>query len=249
MAVKVQTIEFRALGRLDWDAAMREQERVAEARARGECPDTVLFVEHEPVYTYGLRFRRENFRLGYDPSQPTYCGIPVRRAYRGGELTYHGPGQLAVYPILRLPRGGQHLRHLVEFYQAVVIEVLRELGISGSTRNDAPGVWTDRGKIASIGVGLRRGVTRNGFAINVETDLRAFEPIVACGRDEPVVNIQDFFDSARAFRVGTAHELPRQRVHGSSGHRISVDEVAGLVEKHFIRLSNAWLPTTEGLSP
>ena len=226
-ALLTPTIKFRNLGRMDWDAAMREQERVAAARARDESSDTVLFVEHEPVYTWGRRFRRENFRSGYDPSQPTYCGIPVRRAFRGGELTYHGPGQLVVYPILRLPHGGHHLRRLIDFYQTVVIEVLSELGIAAFSRPDAIGVWTDRGKIASIGVGLWRGVTQNGFAVNVETDRRAFEPIVPCGRaNDKIANINDFFDM-----------------------RISVDDVRALVEKHFIRLGKAGLPPTEERSP
>jgi lipoate-protein ligase B len=229
LAVATPPVEFRNLGRTDWDVAMREQERVAEARARGQCPDTVLFVEHEPVYTRGLRFRRENFRRQCDPSQSSYCGIPLRRAFRGGELTYHGPGQLVVYPILLLPCGGRQLRRLVAFYQTVTIEVLAEVGVAGFIRPDAIGVWTDRGKIASIGVGLRRGVTRNGFAINVETDLRAFEPIVPCGRPEPMANINDF-NGAPACR------------------RISVDDVRALVEKHFIRLSRAWMPTREELS-
>jgi lipoate-protein ligase B len=221
VACETQTLEFRNLGRMDWDAAMREQERVAEARARDECPDTVLFVEHEPVYTRGLRFRRENFRHDFDPAQSSYCGIPVRRAFRGGELTYHGPGQLVVYPVLQLPRGGRQLRRLVEFYQKVIVAVLDELGIAGFTRPDAVGVWTDRGKIASIGVGLRRSVTRNGFAINVAADPRAFEPIVPCGRSEPVANISDF------------------------GFRISIDDVRALVEKQFIHLRRTCSPTGE----
>lgn len=270
MTLETQTIEFRNLGLLDWDAAAREQERIADARARGECPDTVLFVEHEPVYTCGLRFRPENFRLSYDPSQPTYCGIPVRRAYRGGELTYHGPGQLVVYPILRLPHGGQHLRRLIDFYQTLIIEVLGELGIAAFTCPDAIGVWTDRGKIASIGVGLRRGVTRNGFAINVATDPRAFEPILACGRSEPMANINDFHleyggltppcfraeVGSGMLEVGkskavSSHRTPKNKAASSrrSPERISIDEVRALVEKHFIVLSRAWLPTREDASP
>lgn len=220
-------IEFRNLGRLDWDAAACEQERIADARARGECPNTVLFVEHEPVYTCGLRFRQENFRSGYDPSQAAYCGIPVRRAFRGGELTYHGPGQLVVYPILRLARGGPSLRCLVAFYQTTIIEVLAEFGVAAFARPDAIGVWTERGKIASIGVGLRRGVTRNGFAINVEVDPRPFEPIVACGRAEDrVANLNDILAAT-----------------------ISVDELRVVVEKQFPHARGGALPHVEGSSP
>ena len=219
----IQEIAFRNLGQLDWDAAACEQERVADARARGECPNTILFVEHEPVYTYGQRFRPENFRLGFDRSKPTYCSVPVRRAFRGGELTYHGPGQLVVYPILRLARGGPGLRSLIAFYQAIIVEVLAELGVAAFGRPDTIGVWTDRGKIASIGVGLRGGVTRSGFAINVEVDPRAFDPIVACGRPEDrVANLND--------TVGT---------------RISVDGLRDVVEKHFTQAGGGVLPNVE----
>jgi lipoyl(octanoyl) transferase len=241
-----QTLEFCNLGRLDWDAAAREQERVAEALTRGECPATVLFVEHEPVYTYGLRFRRENFRLRFDPAQSSYCGVPVRRAFRGGELTHHGPGQLVVYPILRLARGGHTLRRLIELYQDIVIEVLRELRIAGFARPDAVGVWTERGKIASIGIGLRRGVTRNGFAINVSVDSKAFEPIVPCGRPEPIATINDFVAARQS-----AIQNPKSAIHNpkSAIKRISVDDVRALVEKHFIRLGTAFLPRREDILP
>ncbi|MBM3333900.1 lipoyl(octanoyl) transferase LipB [Candidatus Sumerlaeota bacterium] len=214
--------QFRNLGRLDWDTAAREQERVADAIARGECPGTVLFVEHNPVYTYGLRFRPENFRRRFDPTEATYCGVPVRRAFRGGELTYHGPGQLVAYPILRLPQRAGDLRQLVAFYGDVVIASLNELGIAGFVRADAIGVWTERGKIASIGVGLRRGVTRNGFAVNVAVDRQPFDLIVPCGLTEPIANVADFTHS-----------------------RISIDDVRVLIQKYSIRLGNRWLEGKE----
>ncbi len=231
MSLAVRPIVFRNLGRLGWDAACCEQERAAEAIAGGAGNDTVLFVEHEPVYTLGLRFRAENFRRRFDLAGSTYCGIPVRRAWRGGELTYHGPGQLVVYPILWLPRGGPSLHGLVAFYQEVVIAALGELGIASFCRREAVGVWTARGKIASIGVGLRHGVTRNGFAVNVAVNKRAFEPIVPCGREEPVANAADFMDGID--RVDGADER---------GGRISIDVVRGLIEKHFIRLAETQLP-------
>lgn len=212
-STQAQTVAFRDLGRLEWDAAMAEQERVADALARGDGPETVLFVEHEPVYTHGLRFRPENFRDDFAAARDTYKGIPVRGAWRGGELTYHGPGQLAVYPIVRLPRGGGSLHRLVRAYQDVILAVAAELGVEAFPKDDAIGVWAERGKIASIGVGLRRGITRNGFAINVEVDRRAFEPIVPCGRPgDRVASLNDFLSE-----------------------RISVDDVRRLVEKHLIR--------------
>ena len=218
------TLEFRNLRRLDWDAAAAEQERVAAAIETGRGPDTVLFVEHEPVYTLGLRLRPENFRGPYDPAHGSFQGVPVRRAWRGGELTFHGPGQLVVYPILRLPRGAGALHRLVCAYQDIVIAVAADLGIAAFARDDAIGVWTDRGKVASIGVGLRRGLTRNGFAINVAVDRAYFEPIVPCGRpDDRVANFADFLPS-----------------------RISVDDVRPLVEKHFIRAGDVVSASPEG---
>lgn len=215
--ISERTIAFRNLGRLGWDAAEAEQERIAGTLARGDGRETVLFVEHEPVYTYGLRFRAENFRQDFDPARDAYQGLPVRRAWRGGELTYHGPGQLVVYPILRVPRGGRALHRLVRAYQDIVIAVAAEWDVEAFAVPDAVGVWTERGKLASIGIGLRRGITRNGFAINVAVDRRAFEPIVPCGRaGDRIANLNDFLPS-----------------------RISVDDVRRLVEKHFIRVGDA----------
>jgi len=203
----------RNLGRLDWDSAARIQEETARALARGVGRETLLFVEHEPVYTYGLRFRPRDFLRARNNVGDTYCGVPVRRAWRGGGVTYHGPGQLVVYPILRLRRGGPGLRQLVAFYRETVIAVLSHLGIEAWGLPDAVGVWTARGKIASIGVGLKHGITRNGFAVNVEVDRSAFEAIVPCERrGEAVANVNDHL-----------------------GRRISVDEMRCLVEKEFIR--------------
>ena len=208
-----QPIQFRRLGRMDWERAREEQERTAEAILRGEISATVLFVEHDPVYTHGVRFQPENFLHGYDPATGLYRGAPVRRAWRGGDVTYHGPGQLVVYPILRLERGGSSLRSVVDLYLRIVLESLASLGIEGRTLLDAVGVWTDRGKIASVGIGLRRGVTQNGFAVNVSVNPGAFEPIVACGRrEDSIANVNDFIDPG-----------------------ISVDDMAGRIRKVFVQ--------------
>ena len=144
-------------------------------RYKNECEDTLLLLEHPPVFTLG---RGGNERNIFTPRD-----VPVHRVGRGGDATFHGPGQLVGYPILHLGSHGRDVHAYLRRIEAVLIEVLAQHQIHAYREPGLTGVWVDKGKIASIGVGVRHWVTYHGFALNVATDLRYFDDIVPCGLD------------------------------------------------------------------
>ncbi|THJ21208.1 MAG: lipoyl(octanoyl) transferase LipB [Nitrospira sp. CG24D] len=161
-----------------WDLQMRlHHERVMNSR-----PDTILILEHQPVYTVGRRTLVADW--GGDPAATHVDGIEIHHVNRGGSVTYHGPGQLVVYPILRLTDHVRGVRAYVEQLEEAVIQCLRQSGIAGYRKERAPGVWvTDLQdvKITSIGIRVDRGVTMHGLALNVDMDLSPFRGITPCG--------------------------------------------------------------------
>jgi len=170
------------LGTVPYADALAIQEQVRTRRQDGELPDTLLLLEHPPVYTRGRRSGADDLPLGED----FYCakGIDVITTDRGGRLTYHGPGQLVGYPIMRIDDVNRYLRTMED----AIIAALAEEGISARSRHeegiDYTGVWVDERKIASIGVHVSRGVATHGFAVNVHNELEPFSWVVACGLPE-----------------------------------------------------------------
>ena len=140
-------------------------------------PDTLLLLEHEPVYTRGRRTKPEELPMGEDWYRAQ--GIEICDADRGGAVTYHGPGQLVGYPIMRI--GGVH--EYVANLERVLIAALADQGVEAEVRDGLTGVWAPKGKIGSIGVHVSRGVTTHGFAVNVDNDLQPFEWVVPCGME------------------------------------------------------------------
>jgi len=170
------------LERLDYAAAWELQRRLVEDRQAGRCPDTLLLLEHDPVFTVGRTGRAAHW--GGDESATHLAGIPLLRVERGGSVTYHGPGQLVGYPILRLKRFCAGPKAYVRQLEEVVIRTLARWGIRGRRVEKLPGVWMEVGrpaKIAAIGARIDRGVTMHGFALNVTVDLEPFTRIVPCG--------------------------------------------------------------------
>jgi lipoate-protein ligase B len=167
---------WRWLGRLEYGAALALQDELVRDHARHG--DTLLLLEHEPVYTTGRGGKEANLPRGGPAGE-----IPVFRVGRGGDATYHGPGQLVGYPILDLrPRGGDVHRFLRDV-EAVLIATLCAFEVSGFAVPGRTGVWVDPDdprKIASVGIGVRRGISCHGFALNVALDLAPFEAIVPC---------------------------------------------------------------------
>lgn len=162
-------LDVRRPGRVDFDAAWALQRELA-ART---TPDRgfLLLLEHPPVITVGKNGRADNVLAAGD--------VPVRRIDRGGDVTVHGPGQLVGYPIVDVRRLG--VRRFVRAIERSIVALLSELGVEGKGRDDCVGVWTERGKIASIGVRVSRGVSTHGFALNVGSDLSLFARIHPCG--------------------------------------------------------------------
>jgi lipoyl(octanoyl) transferase len=175
-----EALDVQRLGRVCYGDALALQEDLREALRRGEARETVLLLEHPDVVTFGRGAKPEN-ALASDAALRA-DGYEVFRVSRGGDVTWHGPGQLVGYPILDLRRHGADLHRYLRDLESVLVGALADFGISGRVRPGFAGVWLDeRRKIASIGVGVRDWRTLHGFALNVDCDLRRFGAIVPCG--------------------------------------------------------------------
>ena len=169
-------LSVRWLGRVAFADALALQEKlVTEKRGEQSLGDELLLLEHEPVYTIGRTPDQSSLRDADHLPHPLF---PVNR---GGQATYHGPGQLIGYPIIDLRKCGQDLHRYLRWLEALLIETLATVRISATTRQGLTGVWVEDRKIASIGVGVRHWITMHGFALNVCGDLTPFDQIVPCG--------------------------------------------------------------------
>jgi lipoate-protein ligase B len=170
------------LGRVDYAAAVGlQKERVAQRKA-GVIPDTLLLLEHPHVYTLGRNGRCENLLVSEE--ELAARGARVFQTDRGGDVTYHGPGQLVGYPILDLAQHRRDISWFMRSLEEVFIHTGRDFGVEAVRLPGAPGVWVGNDKLVAMGVHLSRWVTSHGFALNVNTDLRYFEWIVPCGLRE-----------------------------------------------------------------
>ncbi len=234
------------LGTVPWREALAMQEQIRARRQAGELPDTLLLLEHPPVYTRGRRSHPGELTLGEDFYRAR--GIEVVETNRGGRVTYHGPGQLVGYPIMGVTDVIAHLRTI----EQALVAALAQEGIAARSRvddgADYTGVWAGERKIASLGVHVSRGVSTHGFAINVDNDLEPFSWVVACGLPEvEMTSISGELGAARtpgmscfrkrvAFQFCQAHGR-RQRlvsprkigVHPRGAPIASTDRVAVLV--------------------
>lgn len=201
---EARTLSVARLGSVDYAAALELQNAMAAARTRDTIGDTLLLLEHPHVFTLG---RGADQRFLVNPP----ANIPIYRISRGGQVTYHGPGQLIGYPILKLTGDDRDVIRYLRKLEQVMIGALERFGILASRRAGLTGAWVGAEKIGSIGAGLRRWVTMHGFALNVATDLSFFETIVPCGIE--------------GCRVTSVAAL---------GHnRVSVDDVAAEIEREF----------------
>jgi lipoyl(octanoyl) transferase len=169
-------MKVRWLGRLEFADALALQEKaVADRRADHSLGDELLLLEHEPVYTIGRTPDQSSLR---DTARLPHPLFPINR---GGQATYHGPGQLIGYPIIDLRSRGQDLHRYLRWIEDLLIETLADAGVAATTRAGLTGVWVEDRKIASIGIGVRHWITMHGFALNVCGDLSPFDQIVPCG--------------------------------------------------------------------
>jgi lipoate-protein ligase B len=201
------------LGRMEYGASLELQRTLVEQRSRGEIPDTLMLVEHDHVVTLGRKTTPPNFR----PQD-----VPVFEVERGGDATYHGPGQLVGYPIILLQ--DHDIRRHVRMIEDSLTVAVRRFGIVGQHLEGHPGVWVGGKKLASIGVAVTNWVTYHGFALNVNTDLSFFNLIRPCGLDpstmtsmEALVGAKLPFEEvkayvAREFSAASGIALTHQRI-------------------------------------
>jgi lipoyl(octanoyl) transferase len=176
----VRLIALRWLGRVGYREALDLQERLVRERRIGNAPDTLLLLEHPHVITLGSGADHDHVLVG--PAERARRGIEIFETGRGGDVTYHGPGQLVGYPILDLKPDRMDLHRYLRDLEEVLISASRLLGVPCRRVGGQTGVWTAGGKLAAIGVRVSSGwITSHGFALNVHTDLTYFETIVPCG--------------------------------------------------------------------
>ena len=205
-----RALEWSYLGRLEYEPALSLQESRRESLRSGDADEALLLLEHPHVYTLG-----RNADSGDVLATPDWLrarGVDVVECDRGGQVTYHGPGQLVGYPILDLNPDRRDLRRYVRDLQSVLVRVLAEVGLAAEPRTQNPeiGIWVEGRKIASLGVHVSRWITTHGFALNVNTDLSYFGSIVPCGLQE--------------VQMTSVAEL--------TGRTLRLDEVAGLCARH-----------------
>jgi len=165
-------LTLRWLGRVEYEPTWHEMQRLTEAADAG-TPEEIWFLEHPPVFTLGMNAKQEHLLTPGD--------IPVVNIDRGGEVTYHGPGQLVVYPLIDLQRHGLGVRTLVDGIERAIIETVADWGIEARGDRSAPGVYVRDCKLASIGLRIKRGRSYHGLALNVAMDLEPFRRINPCG--------------------------------------------------------------------
>ncbi|MEE2786169.1 MAG: lipoyl(octanoyl) transferase LipB [Myxococcota bacterium] len=177
----MRPLSVHMLGRMSYRTAWTLQRTVAERRKAGLIPDTLLLLEHDPVVTLGRDGSDESLKVS--PSDLASRGVELVESDRGGDATFHGPGQLIAYPIIDLKPDRKDIRRYVHTLETVMIEVLGRYDIKAGRLTGEPGVWCARPdrKIGAIGARVSRWVTHHGFALNVTTDLSYFDLIVPCG--------------------------------------------------------------------
>jgi lipoyl(octanoyl) transferase len=190
-------LEVQDLGRMRYADALAIQQDLVEQRKQNRIPDQLLFVEHPHVITQGRNGRAEN--LLASEAALRSAGIDYHATDRGGDITYHGPGQIVGYPILDLREWKRDVGDYVRAIERVVIDALAQFEIIAGPVPGCTGVWVDGKKVAAIGIHISRWVTSHGFALNHTTDLRYFQYIVPCGLTKPVTSMQELgSDSSRA---------------------------------------------------
>lgn len=183
-----RSCEFRDLGNMAYGEAYALQRDLADKRKRGDIPDQFLIVEHPHVITMGRNGHGENVLASEEVL--ARAGISFFHTDRGGDVTYHGPGQIVGYPIVDLREWKRDVVAYVRGIEQVIIDTLAAFGIEGGRVEGATGVWVGGAKVCAIGVHISRWVTSHGFALNVDTDLRYFQYIVPCGLTKPVTSMR-----------------------------------------------------------
>jgi len=213
------TIEVRRLGTIGYQAALDLQAQLVERRKQGLIPDQLLLLEHPPVITLGVRTRNDRSHVLESEAALAARGVGLFETGRGGDVTYHGPGQLVGYPIVDLKPDRCDVHRYVRDLEEVLIRAADAFGVRAGRIEGLTGIWVGDQKLAAIGVRISRWVTSHGFALNVNTDLSHFGLIVPCGiTDKGVTSLERLL-----------------------GHALPMDEVAETVARQFAALFSAEL--------
>jgi lipoyl(octanoyl) transferase len=184
-------LEIRRLGLVSYDEALALQKQLVEDRKAQTISDQLLLLQHPPVITLGVKSRDDRTHVLASPDELSRQGVGLYETGRGGDVTYHGPGQLVGYPIIDLNPDRRDVHRYVRDLEQVLIEVAASFGIEAGRKAGLTGVWVGEDKLAAIGVRIARWVTSHGFALNVGTDLSHFSLIVPCGiRDKGVTSLE-----------------------------------------------------------
>lgn len=216
-----RVLVVRRLGRLGYGKALALQQQLHEQRIQGQGQDTLLLVEHAPVITLGRAAKAAHILLSKE--RLTEAGVDVFETGRGGDVTYHGPGQVVAYPILDLKPERCDVRRYVADLEETMIQVCAEYGIAAGRIQGLNGAWVEDRKIGAVGVRISRWVTMHGLALNVRTDLSAFKMIVPCGISDKSV-------------TSLSAEL---------GHDVPIDEAEEKIANHLARILGATLQWSE----
>lgn len=209
-----RALEVQRLGTIDYAAALELQQQLVAQRQRGEIHDQLLLLEHPPVITLGVRARQNRSHVLATPEALAARGVGLFETGRGGDVTYHGPGQLVGYPILDLNPDRRDVHRYVRDLEAVLIGAVGDFGVTAGRIDGLTGIWVRDEKLAAIGVRISRWVTSHGFALNVSTDLSHFGLIVPCGiTDKGVTSLEKLLNRP-----------------------VSMDEVADATIRHFKRV-------------
>jgi lipoyl(octanoyl) transferase len=179
--VSRRRLVVQRLGRIGYEAGVERQKGLVQARQAGEIDDTLLFVEHPPVITLGVKTRGNFANIRADAAALAARGVEIHDTGRGGDVTFHGPGQLVGYPIIDLKPDRQDVHRYVRDLEEVLIRTAADFGLEAGRIQGYSGAWVGDRKLAAIGVRISRWVTSHGFALNVTTDLAGFDLIVPCG--------------------------------------------------------------------
>ena len=195
-------IKIIDLGFLDYKNSWNYQKELQKKVLIGDCSDSIIFVEHDSVYTFGKNSDKSNLLVSKDSK------IKIYETERGGEITYHGPGQIVCYPILNLKNFKQSVTWYMRALEEVIIETLKLLNIKATRKDGLTGVWVKDKKIGAQGVRMTKWVTMHGFALNVNTDLRFFNDIIPCGiKDFGVTSIEKIIGKEQDLSLVKEHIL------------------------------------------
>jgi len=198
----VNRIKIIDLGFLDYKNSWNYQKELQKKVLIGDCSDSIIFVEHDSVYTFGKNSDKSNLLVSKDSK------IKIYETERGGEITYHGPGQIVCYPILNLKNFKQSVTWYMRALEEVIIETLKLFDIKATRKDGLTGVWVKDEKIGAQGVRMTKWVTMHGFALNVNTDLRFFNDIIPCGiKDFGVTSIEKIIGKEQDLSLVKEHIL------------------------------------------